>query len=428
MACVMAAIGRKCWRAAIVLLACATCAAAGVAIFLALAFLTASVWLLLTLSLLAFAVVGIALAWVLARRWRTSIRNLSIALIGLPAVITVLYAGVVELTLPPLRTPPPNVSFWHLPDGYQVAYRYIPGASRASEPIIFVHGGPGVSDLEGDSQYFGQLARLGHGVYVYDQVGAGFSSRLHNPVGYTVARDVQDLAEIRRIIGAPRVILIGHSYGAAVATYYAARYPGHVSKLILSSPGPLPTGLSQGGFFLQRNTTVGDTLNLFAHILEPRALLTYSLLQISPQAAHNFSGDATMDRRFDAIYPSVAGALHCPGKNTSGKALTDLGFYANQTPQSARSTAGKPPASPASVRSPVLVIKGRCDYLSWESAIAYKRALTGTSVTLVYLPEAGHNAYQDQPTAYLSAVSNFIEGKPVPHTYRASTKPKGYGD
>lgn len=93
----------------------------------------------------------------------------------------------------------------------------------------------------------GQLARLGHDVYVYDQVGAGFSSRLDNPEGYTVARDVQDLAEIRGVIGAPRVVLIGHSYGAAVATYYAARYPDHVSKLILSSPARFPRACRKAG-------------------------------------------------------------------------------------------------------------------------------------------------------------------------------------
>lgn len=423
----MSAGARKVWQTVVVIAACVMCAAAGVCFFLLLAFLTATAWLLLLAGIAVFAVLGIGLARLLARRWSGSFRALAIAIIGVPVAVTGLYTGVVQLTLPPLASPPPGVRFWQLPNGDRVAYRYIPGSDHALPPIIFVHGGPGVSDLEADSRYFGQLNRLGNDVYAYDQVGAGFSSRLRDPTGYTLARNVGDLEAIRRIIGAPKVILIGHSYGAAVASYYAGHYPGHVSRLILSSPGPLPDGLDQTPFALQGNLTPGGAFRLFVHVLEPRALLTYGLLQISPQAAHNFSADAAMDRRFDAIYTAVAGTLHCSGKTAPSDAPANLGFYANQTPQSAhRPPRRESPAVLASIRAPVLLIKGSCDYLSWDSAIAYKHALTGTAVTLAYLLDAGHNAYQDQPTRYLSAVSAFIEGTPVPYTYQADTKPKGY--
>lgn len=48
--------------------------------------------------------------------------------------------------------------------------------------------------------------------------------------------------------------------------------------------------------------------------------------------------------------------------------------------------------------APALVIKGACDYLSWSSGLAYRQALPNAE--LVYLRQAGHNAYQDQPADY----------------------------
>jgi hypothetical protein len=43
---------------------------------------------------------------------------------------------------------------------------------------------------------------------------------------------------------------------------------------------------------------------------------------------------------------------------------------------------------------------------------AYCHALPGAE--LVYLRHAGHNAYQDQPAAYLAVVRVFLAGRPLP--------------
>jgi pimeloyl-ACP methyl ester carboxylesterase len=55
---------------------------------------------------------------------------------------------------------------------------------------------------------------------------------------------------------------------------------------------------------------------------------------------------------------------------------------------------------------------GACDYLSWSSGLAYRRALPNAE--LVYLRQAGHNAYQDQPAAYLATVRAFLTGRSLP--------------
>jgi proline iminopeptidase len=43
---------------------------------------------------------------------------------------------------------------------------------------------------------------------------------------------------------------------------------------------------------------------------------------------------------------------------------------------------------------------------------AYRHALAAAE--LVYLHHAGHNAYQDQPAAYLAVVRAFLTGRPLP--------------
>jgi proline iminopeptidase len=284
-------------------------------------------------------------------------------------------AGVAVFTVTALlpagdaRLPPPPVGgqrFWRLPTGSRIAYVRVPArATPRRTPVVFLHGGPGVADMAGDAAHFGQLARDGYDVWVYDQVGTGRSSRLRDPRQYTIARDVADLEAIRQRIGADRLVLIGHSWGAQVAAGYMAAHPTHVAKAVFVSPGALAPAPDDGSGGLVRGRLITrQQLGLYALLLRPRVLLAYSLLQVNPEAAHAFVGDAEMDARNDRVYNHSRPALHCRGAPV-GPALHGLGFYANQ--------------------------------------------------------RAGHNAYQDQPAAFLATVSAFLAGRcPSPHGPRAS--------
>jgi proline iminopeptidase len=114
----------------------------------------------------------------------------------------------------------------------------------------------------------------------------------------------------------------------------------------------------------------------------------------------------------DRVYNAGRAGAHCRGA-PAGPALHGLGFYAYQFPQSA---AARPWADPrpqlAHLAIPALVAKGSCDYLSWATAVDYRQALPNAQ--LVYLHHAGHNAYQDQPAAFLAVVRAFLTGRPLP--------------
>jgi proline iminopeptidase len=313
---------------------------------------------------------------------------------------------------PPRPVPVAGQNYWHLPTGSRIGYVHLPanGTPRPT-PVMVLHGGPGVADMAGAAAYFTALTRDGFDVYVYDQAGTGHSARLADPGQYTMARAVADLEAIRGEIGADRMVLIGHSGGAQVAASYLASHGRHVERAVFSSPGVLAPALEDGG--MRSRLTAGQQLDLAnSLLLRPRALLAATLLQVNPRAAHALAGDAELDAVQDRVYNQARPALHCQAAQP-GPALHGLGFYAHYAPQSA---ASQPWADPrpqlARQATPALIIKGSCDFLSWSSATAYQQALPHAG--LVYLRGAGHNAYQDQPGAFLATVRAFLTGQPLP--------------
>ena len=343
------------------------------------------------------------------------------------AAVAGAFAWTALLPMNDPRLPPAPVEgqrFWDLPTGSRIAYVRVAAEGNAREtPVFFLHGGPGVPDMRGDSEYFGRLAKDGFDVYVYDEVGTGRSSRLEDPRGYTLGQDVADLEAIREEIGAEKVILIGHSYGGEIAAAYAASHPERVAKLVLSSPGdPSP---SAGGASMLFRLTTKEKLGVYALLVPPRPMLTYTLLQVNPDAAHAFAGDPELDARQDRVYNRTRPALHCRDK-PPGPKLHGLGFYANQYPQSA----AREPHSDflpnlAGLRVPTLVVKGRCDYLSWSSTQEYLGAFS--DARLLYLDGSGHNAYQDEPERYMANVQAFLRGRPLPRSpYQGYRMPDDY--
>jgi proline iminopeptidase len=150
----------------------------------------------------------------------------------------------VSLVVPPsARQPaldPGSTAFWDLPTGSRLAHARLPGVgfSRAA-PVVVLHGGPGIPDTARSVRLYAPLARLGFDVEVYEQLGAGRSTRATDPRTYGIDRDVADLEAIRQQLGVPRLILVGSSYGGALAASYLAAYPEHVEAMLLVSPGTL---------------------------------------------------------------------------------------------------------------------------------------------------------------------------------------------
>jgi len=103
--------------------------------------------------------------------------------------------------------------------------------------IVVVHGGPG-SDYRVllNCQKFSQDSFY---VVFYDQRGSGLSKR-HGKEIYTIQLFIDDLdAVISHYRTAPdqKVILMGQSWGAMLATAYVNDYPAAISGVVLMEPG-----------------------------------------------------------------------------------------------------------------------------------------------------------------------------------------------
>lgn len=380
----------------------------------------------LSAGFLALALVGAAGLW-LALRHQPGPRRARVTAVLVSALLTVAAVAVLTPLGDPREETAPvsGVSFWQLPTGSRLAHVRLPGAPPVRPtPIVVLHGGPGVPDMNGDTAFFGQLTADGFDVYVYDQLGAGRSTRLADPTGYGLERDVADLEQIRRTIGADRLVLVGHSYGGVLAAAYLAAHHDRVESMVLSSPGALAPADASGDRATSRLDTTAR-LRTYAAALAPRALLGYALLQVNATAAHAYLDDPEADARNDTLLTLSEPGLHCSPAQAHGP-VHGSGFYRLQYPQSAASPP-PPDLRPAlaGLPTPALILKGSCDYLSWSSAADYRRALPNSA--LLYLESAGHNTYQDRPAEVLAAIRAFLTGRPLPEApYTGNSAPADY--
>ena len=108
----------------------------------------------------------------------------------------------------------------------------------AVQTVVFLHGGPGM-----DHRYLVPAAAPFTDAFrcvLYDQRGDG-ASVLGRVTAETVhvERHVEDLEALRAELGLERLTLVGHSWGASLALYYATRLPERVERLVLVGGGPM---------------------------------------------------------------------------------------------------------------------------------------------------------------------------------------------
>ena len=99
--------------------------------------------------------------------------------------------------------------------------------------IVFLHG----SWSDGD-QWHDVLSLLGQKYHCLapDLIGFGESERLEDRSAYSIAMEVNTLAELLSSLRLDSAVLVGHSLGAWVAASYALRYPHQIKGLCVLEP------------------------------------------------------------------------------------------------------------------------------------------------------------------------------------------------
>lgn len=134
-------------------------------------------------------------------------------------------------------------------------YKFVAPPVQGRPSLVFLHGGPGGSlEAYEDLAVLSELAKT-RNVLLYDQRGGGLSSPLAAGTAenilrkHFVAHHVADLEALRvHVLGAEKMVVAGHSFGAHLALAYAVEFPQHVEKLVALN------GAADGSGFVMQST------------------------------------------------------------------------------------------------------------------------------------------------------------------------------
>jgi proline iminopeptidase len=277
-------------------------------------------------------------------------------------------------------------------NGVRLWYR-VAGRERGV-PVVYLHGGPGQGS-QSFAKFAGPELEKGLRMVYLDQRGSGRSERPWTQA-YSMDLLIDDLEKLRLAWGVPKIALIGQSFGTALAMEYAARYPGHVSHLVLAAGIPdIPAALDIQCARLEREDPE-------AFVRAKAALREGDRRRCNVSRAYEGAASrVATDRR---MYPNpetqrLVEAADAEGglKNSGelGKAIFASGIMEYRFDKAERLT------------MPVLVIAGGKDF----QAVAEPQRALAERVKLgryIEYPEAGHFMFVDDPARFGRDVTAFI--------------------
>ena len=158
-----------------------------------------------------------------------------LAFVGLLLLLFVLFYLMTMGDYPVAETVEQDPTIPHIKIGSRIFHAETFG-QNSNEVVIALHGGPG-----NDYRYILPLKGLADDYFVifYDQRGTGLSPRVEAKE-FTLENMIQDLDDIiAYYAGDRKVNLVGHSWGAMLASGYLCRHPDKVNRVVLAEPGLL---------------------------------------------------------------------------------------------------------------------------------------------------------------------------------------------
>ncbi|MDR3496281.1 MAG: alpha/beta hydrolase [Ancalomicrobiaceae bacterium] len=126
--------------------------------------------------------------------------------------------------------------------GLTLHYVEIPAEDADAPAVLFVHGASG--NLRDPMLAFASRFSGRYRLLFVDRPGHGYSTRGAEPMSAPAAQ-AEVIYRLAAQLGVGRAIVVGHSWGAAVAAAYAVQHPAAVAGLMLITPAthPWPGGV-----------------------------------------------------------------------------------------------------------------------------------------------------------------------------------------
>ena len=259
-------------------------------------------------------------------------------------------------------------------------------------PVVLIHGNAGdLHDFE-----FGTLDLLAGNYHViaFDLPGHGLSKMPSHAKG-TIQEQAVTLHQALTALGVKDPILVGHSWGGAIALAYAVLYPHEISALVLLAPAAYSDHREDAPaeLLLRRLPLFSDfCIALFKPILG-RKLLKKSLKEA-------FSPDPVPEDYLKAAVTDWLDRKHLKAfiKN---EVMVDSSLH-KLSPQYQK------------IHAPVIIVTGDSDLTVPPRQNAFNLHKAITKSELLVIPHAGHQIPETHPEAVLRAVDMAAFDSPIP--------------
>jgi pimeloyl-ACP methyl ester carboxylesterase len=258
--------------------------------------------------------------------------------------------------------------------------RYV--ENGAGPGVVLIHGNAGsVDDFS-----FGALGPLcgNHRVIAVDRPGHGKSNR-PNGSDATLEFQTRLLHEALLQLGVTRPVLVGHSWGGALALAYAVAYPKDLSGVVLLAPAAYPDGgPDQFMRALLKTPVIGDvTLTIGRICLGPHML--------SKELREAFYPDAVPE---DYLRRASSSWL----KHKQVRAILEDEYGLDKELK-------KLSKHYSEISVPVVIVTGDHDKVVSAEANAFRLKTTIRQAQLIELKNTGHQVPQTHPESISNALS-----------------------
>lgn len=272
----------------------------------------------------------------------------------------------------------------------------------AGSPVLLIHGAS--VNLRDMKIALGDRLAQSREVVMIDRPGRGYSSRPSD--GYALTTQARLMRDTLRQLGVERPVVVGQSFGGAVALAYGLQYPDEISGLVLLAPVSHPF---EGGVAWYNHVSQWPVLG----VLFRRAVLPfYAPLVARRSVERSFAPNAAPPD----YYNEAGVTLLFRAKDFKANA-SDLTHLDRELVAQSELYSSLPPGA--------VIFAGEDDRTVWPKIHAIPLSRAAPDATLVLLPHTGHALHHAETARIVDAILAVGADQMRPVSPTKNTAPSG---